>query len=469
MSTRHRDNAQERASYVRTGSNDLMVNDPDGYNSQFPPIHWLSVSGGNGPTDWWYGLDSGGLRYPIGPHGPFINAGMGYAVVTRATSLIVGPLTAAPYRVLAEGQFGVPVPVPRWITDPMLLRPDQRFTDTVYPDVLQLPRNQFWSVWVRNALWYGLGAFIYQPDDTGQPLAGTLRNVDPRFLGTDRDTDGALHWVLDSGSTDPAAQFDRDGTLNLGPVEYRICVLRNPLSPVDTDGMSLGVFNLNPGAFKLAGQIATYMSGTFRSGVPNGYLKVETPGLTQPQADDLKSKWLANHGGDRRSIAVLNSTTQFVPLTFSPVDAAIGEVQRLSIADVAFAFGLDPLTLGVSLGNSATYNNLRDAWLNHRDFGLSPWIASVQDVLSALLAGTAGIVVNLDGFANPPAAERFASYRTAIDAGILTPNEARALEGLPPLPEPDLEPVEDSGPLVAEQPDDSSVTERARPRLAWRA
>lgn len=464
MST-HRYRA-ERARYARTGT-DLMVNDPDGFHSQYDPISWLNVSGGNGPTDWWYGSDTGGLSLPIGPHGPWTNRSYGQAVVTRATSLICGPLTAAPFKVLANGPYGQPTTPPRWVTDPMLLRPDARYVDTVYPEVLQLPRNQFWANWVRNALWYGHGAFIYQPDDTDQPLAGTLRLIDPRFLSTDRDDDGALHWQLDSGSTEPSAVFDRDGALDLGTVEYRICVLRNPLSPVDTDGMSMGVFALNPSAFQIGAQIETYTSGVFRSGVPNGYLKVETPGLTQPQADDLKAKWLTNHGGDRRSIAVLNSTTQFVPLNFSPVDAAIGEVKRLSVADVAYAFGLSPETLGVTLTNSATYQNIRDAWLNHRDFGLSPWIASIQDVLSALLPGTLGINVNLDGFANPPAGERYAAYKTAIDAGIMTPDEARFLEGMPPLPEAPA-----PAPEVAPNPEPSSVTEPDTAtvrRLAWRA
>lgn len=457
---------EHRARYMRNGPNDMSVNNPDGYVAQYPPVSWLDVSGGNGPTDWWYGLDTGGLAYPIGPHGPWTNH-HAQPVVTRATTLIVGPLTAAPYRVLADGAFGTPIPTPRWITDPMLTRPDGRFIDSAYPDVLQLPRNQFWSAWVRNALWFGMGAFIYQPDDNGQPLAGTLRNVDPRFLSTKRDDAGALHWTLESGSTEPAAIFDREGVLDFGAIEYRICVLRNPLSPVDPDGISQGVFALNPDAFRLGQQIQTYMSGTFRSGVPNGYLKVETPGLTQPQADDLKAKWLTNHGGDRRSIAVLNSTTSFVPLNFSPVDAAIGEVKRLSIGDVAYAFGLSPETLGVTLANSATYQNIREAWLNHRDFGLSPWIASVQDTLTALLPGTQGVVVNLDGFANPPAGERFAAYKTAIDAGLMTPNEARALEGLPPLPDPEPEP----DPALVTRPDPEPEPEPAerKMRLAWRS
>jgi HK97 family phage portal protein len=155
--------------------------------------------------------------------------------------------------------------------------------------------------------------------------------------------------------------------------------------------------------------------------------------MTQTAADKLKAKWLENHGGDRRSIAVLNSTTEFVPINLSPVDAALDQVKRLNVADVAYAFGLDPMTLGAGLNNSATYTNLRDAWENHRDFGLGPWIAAVQDTLSALLPGSQTVTVNLDGFANPGPAERFAAYTTALAAGILTLDEVRALEGLPPL------------------------------------
>jgi hypothetical protein len=46
-------------------------------------------------------------------------------------------------------------------------------------------------------------------------------------------------------------------------------------------------------------------------------------------------------------------------------------------------------------------------------------------------------VVNLDGFANPPAAERYAGYKVAIESGVLTEDEARAYEGLPPLTTPE--------------------------------
>jgi hypothetical protein len=412
---------QTRSTYARTGL-DFLVNSPDGFPNSYPP--------GEPPGLWWYGLDSGGGAYPIGPNGPFPNGTVGAVpAVIRATALITGPITAAPFRAMAGNQQATE---PRWLTDPMLLRPDARWTGAQWSATAQLPRSLFWTEWVRSAIWWGVGAFICKEDATGQPVPGSMWMVPSHSLTTEHDPwDTAPVWVLDAGDGGEPIKFGTDG--RAGP--WRLVVLRNPHSPVDAAGRSQGVFAMSPAAFSLASQIDGYAQGTFRTGVPAGYLKVQTPGLTETAAAQLKGRWMAAHGGDRRSIAVLNATTDFQPLNLSPVDAALDSVKRLNLADVAFAFGLDPMTLGAGLQNSATYTNLRDAWANHKDFGLAPWTAAVEDTLSALMPGTQSVRVNLDGFANPTPAERFSAWQTALAAGIITVDEVRAAEGLPPLPE----------------------------------
>jgi len=414
-----------RARYARTAGDFLT----GGVNpSETPPI-------------WWYGVDTGGGAYPIGPNGPFPNGwGAGLPVVTRATSLITGPLTAAPFKVQELGFGGRPLSRPRWITDPMLVRSDSDFPfpSEVFADAQKLTRGNFWSTWLRSAIHYGTGAFLCQQDETGQPVAGTLKVLDPFLLDTVRADDGSLRWVLGSNGAAPEDRvvFDRTGRVTIGPFTYWLVALRNPHFTTDVDGHTAGVFEAHPSAFQLSGQIEAYTSGTFRSGIPAGYLKVDQTmtGMTQDQADELKRKWMASHGSDRRSIAVLNAYTSFVPLNLSPVDAALAEVKRLSVADVAMAFALDPEVLGTSLSNSATYKNAQEYWSRHRDFGLSPWIAAVQDVLTALLPGNQGCVVDLDRFSNPEPMVRFEGYNLAISSGVLTVDECRELEGLPPLP-----------------------------------
>lgn len=396
---------ETRGSYVRT-SGDLLVNEP---------ITWV-------------GWDGGGGAYPIGPNGPNGSwTAPAIPAVLRATSLITTPLTAAPFRTLDA--TGRPTLRPRWITDPMLLRPDDRYSVPTHPSVTQLPRGLFWAEWIRSACWWGEGALLYVEDATGQPAAGSLRNVIHHALSTSRDDNGALRWTI--GEDNTRVVFDRSGYATIGPYTYRLIVLRNPYSPVNTDGRSQGVFGMSPGAFGLADQLASYQSGQFRSGVPNGYLKVNLPSMTQESATALKRKWMEAHGGDQRSIAVLNSTTEFKPINLSPVDAALDQVKRLNIADVAFAFALDPMTLGAGLNNSATYSNLRDAWANHKDFGIAAWISAVQDCLTPLLPGTQAVAVSLEGFANPTTQERLETYKLAreIDpsGGLL--NEIRTDEG----------------------------------------
>jgi hypothetical protein len=431
-------------SRLTRNTGDMLVNDPDG---------WMS-DGMHGPV-WWLGSDSGGGRSPIGPRPPWgvVNDGFGngptgywptwqadaLACVVRATSLMVDPIADSPFRVQELGFGGQPLPTPRWLTDPMLARPDARFTSDVAPAALKLTRSKFWRDLLCMSLWWGLGSFIYQEQQTEgstEPLAGTMRLIHPKFLGTVRDDSGTLVWALNPGGGTDEVLFDRDGYVTVGGVQYRIAVLRNPLSPVDEDGLSLGVFGMSPGTFAFAAELANYASGQFRSGVPNGVLQVTAPGLTGEEAQALKARWMEAHGGGRRSIAVLNATTTFTPFNLSPVDAELTQVKTLNIADVAFAFGMDPNMLGAGLQNSASYNNVRDYFRQHRDLTLGPWISALQDLLSSLLPGTAGVRVDLDQFTRAEPQERYAAYAQAIGAGILTVDEVRELEGLPPLPEP---------------------------------
>lgn len=314
-------------------------------------------------------------------------------VTTRATSLITGPLTSAPFQ-LVNDATGAALPTPRWIGDPMLCRPDSRLIDGLqaFPHAKRLTRSRFWAEVVRSAIWYGMGAFVYQPDSYGSPLAGTLRQLNPQAVSMN----AASRWEIGTGTE--RVEFDRDGYLYLGGATYRIAVMRNPLSPVGDDGMSLGVFGLSPEAFKTAASVDSFVAGTFTSGVPSGYLKYEREGLTQPQADDLKTAWMANHGGDKRSIAVLNAVTSFVPISFSPVDAEAAAIKRLSVADIAFAFGLPPEVLSVTLGNSATYSNRTDEWQRMKTTGLSLWISELEDVLTALVPYGTSVKVDFSEF-----------------------------------------------------------------------
>jgi HK97 family phage portal protein len=350
----------------------LLTNTPDAWELQQGAVSWLSVADDGTPPAWWIGRSVETGFGGIGPHGPDgWHGAMTLPVVTRAESLLVDPLTTNPFQVFRDGQ---PVASPSWLTDPQLMRPLPGGSFGALHALDRRPRPVFWRKWIVSSLRWGRSYLRFMVNQAGDPVPGSL--ILTSRLEVTRDDKGGW-WFREDIPVNGEGRFPgANGTT------WQLVALHNPHSEV-------GVFAAHPETFELARRINSYTGGVFGSGVPNGYLKVQAQGLTQEQADLLKERWLAAHGGDRRSIAVLNSTTDFTPISWNPVDSALAEVKRLSIADVAFAFGMAPETLGVTLGNSATYSNVEQWFEAHRDFALQPWISTVEATLSALFpAGT---------------------------------------------------------------------------------
>jgi HK97 family phage portal protein len=400
---------QERASYDRS-SGDMLVNEP-----QFM----------------WLGHDSGGGRYPIGPNGPFHTECL--PAITRLTSIIVDPLTASPWTV-TESTTGLPragavLSPPRWMVDPQLLRPDDRYPIAALPAVRRMPRSTFWATWVRSAVWFGAGFLLFTEDAAGAPLAGSLRVLHPASVQAVRNEFGSLVWEIGEGVD--KVLTDRDGYL-LMPGRMRLVVLRDPHGEVDAEGRSVGMFERNASTFGLAGSIDNYTSGIYRAGVPAGYLKVSTPGLDDGKAQAIKAKWLSAHGGDRRSIAVLNATTDFKPIQFSPVDVALIEGKRANLADMAMAFALDPGgALGLSMGGSMTYSNEMGQFARLRQ-DLMPWVVAVEQTIGALLPNGRDMRIDFTDLTRPDTTQHYAAVKAIWDTGLVTNDEGRAMLGLPP-------------------------------------
>lgn len=412
----------------------LLTNQPDSWElRQGGPMSWDGGISDNGaPPAWWIGMGLEDGQSPIGPHGPWRHHSWARAVVIRATSLIVDPLVSDPFKVTRSNVVNEPGRVeldPReWITDPQMLRPDARMGRSTVNHDERLARSTFWREWVRAALWDGMGFVSFAPSTDGQPVPGTMRLHPRSSMFYDFDNVGGYGqtwWLGDPRDDYASVYFDEySGRSRSG---RQLVILRNPHSPVDAHGHTHGVFALNPAAFTTAARVDAYLDQTFRAGVPNGYLKVAQPHITQPQADDLKRRWMDAHGR-RRSIAVLNQSTEFVPLTWSPVDANVQEMKRLAIADIAFAFGMAPEVLGVSLGMSGTYSNIRDWWRLHRDFALSPWIDQMGGALTSLTPRGVTVSVNLDAHTRPELQDRVAIFKAAADAGLDTQAMAALLD-----------------------------------------
>ena len=152
---------------------------------------------------------------------------------------------------------------------------------------------------------------------------------------------------------------------------------------------------------------------------PAGYLKVTKDGLSQPKADELKTKWMAAHGNGSKSIAVLNATTEFHPLSITPVDSDLVAAMSANLGDLANAFGIPPYMIGAPV-DSNTYANVESRRMDLTTFTYLPWSARIEATLDAQLPRGTSLKVGFDALLRADTATRYATYGVALDKGILT-------------------------------------------------
>ncbi len=383
--------------FVRSNAN-ILLNSPDG---------WMSNQTNN--QFWW--VDSSLESYqPSGLN----DTALSLPAVSRATSLIVDTLSGLPID-LRRGLETLPTP--GWIMDPQLTRPDGRVMANVQPG--RLNRMEFFGQWIQSALLYGNG-FIYidEREINGAPRAGSLHILHPELVDY---VPGTGYFVRDPQTS--GWEYIADG---------KLIHLRN-FGELDERKFGMGVIARHASSILTANEMRKYTQGVYKSGIPNGILKVSNPNLTSEQAADLKAKWLENHG-NKRSIAILNSSTDFQPLSISPVDAQLLQMSQMSINDIALSFGLDPYMLGGS-SDSNTYANVESRNIAFVQNTLLPWVRRIEETLNPETPRGTSVKINLSGLLRADTATRTNAYAVGIDKGWYTVNEVRAFEDLPPLPQ----------------------------------
>lgn len=382
-----------------TDGRDVLLNSPDGWEQDQPWLWWSGPAGSDGT--------GGPFGSPLTTDDP-----TGYSslpAVTQCTSIIVDTIAGLPWHVY-RGEYEK-LSTPDWITDPQALRVDGRVIDPATLVDMRLSAVEFWAQWITASLWFGDG-YLYVPvrDEKGAPKP-PIWQLHPTKVTLDQ----GAYWV-------------GDVPLPAGSIIH----LRG--RPPYWDGHGRGVLTTHAAELALASTVRQYAAGVFTSGVPAGYLKSTQPSMTPEQASALKAAWLAQHGGSKRSIAVLNATTEFHPVSISPVDAQLIGAKEWAARDVAMAFGVPAYMLGIP-GDSSTYANVESRMIELRTFTLLPWMRRIESTLDAQLPRGTSIKIRSDGLLRADTATRYAAYQTALASGWMTVDEVRELEDRPPMPQ----------------------------------
>jgi HK97 family phage portal protein len=160
--------------------------------------------------------------------------------------------------------------------------------------------------------------------------------------------------------------------------------------------------------------------------------------MSQEQFDRLQSELETHHQGARNAgrPMLLEGGLDWKPMGFSPSDMEFQKTKEAAARDIALAFGVPPMLLGIP--GDATYANYAEANRAFYRHTVLPLAQKVMAALSHWLSGLAGDPVELrpDLDQIPAlAAEREAQWRRIGEADFLTEAEKRRLLGLPERPE----------------------------------
>jgi HK97 family phage portal protein len=157
--------------------------------------------------------------------------------------------------------------------------------------------------------------------------------------------------------------------------------------------------------------------------------------LTAEAMQKIESDYMKRHSGSvnagRPLVLMENMKIERISSTID--DSGLDAARKYSIGDVSRIYGVPASYLSESVGSS--YGSME--WLSRMyvDACLTQWIACWSSEISAKLATPFdSISWDIDELIRPGLAETMAAYRTAVEAGFMTRNEAREELDMDPLP-----------------------------------
>jgi HK97 family phage portal protein len=181
-----------------------------------------------------------------------------------------------------------------------------------------------------------------------------------------------------------------------------------------------------------------HAAGLFGRGArPAGVLRYPRQ-LTEPMAARLRASWDSRYQGGENAgrTAVLEDGLEWQATQLSSVDAQFLELRRFQVQEIARVWRV-PLHLIGDL-ERVTFSNAEQMGAQFLAYTIMPLLRLWQDAFRLSLLTPAerrdGFYIEfmIDDLSRADLAARFTAYSQAINAGILNPNEIRAMENRGP-------------------------------------
>lgn len=207
-----------------------------------------------------------------------------------------------------------------------------------------------------------------------------------------------------------------------------------------------------------------YGASFFANGAnPSGIL--EHPGELNNQ-ETIRETWETLFGGKgNHRVAVLEEGMKFHPVSIPPEEAQFLETRKFQLNEIARIFRIPPHMIGDL--EKSSFSNIEQQSLEFVKYTVEPWVIRwEQEMHRSLLLPSErrkiSIRFNVDGLLRGDYKTRQEGYSVGIQNGYLSPNDARRLENMNPIPHPsgdkyyingNMLPLEDAGAYAKKERD----------------
>lgn len=296
------------------------------------------------------------------------------------------------------------LPTPSVVAQPDLDRPLSSFLKRTVTN-LALHGNAYWLV-TRN----------------GRGEVSSLRALDPNRVAVRFDERGVKSYDV-TGSDLKSRNYDDKTVQHLRLLE------------VPGQAYGLGPIQAGRAGLTAAKRVEDYAENWFdKGGVPTGTLNTDQH-LAPEQSAATLDAWNAMLRESKT--AILPRGVTYHPIFLNPADAQWLESKQFSVTEIARLFGIPAAYLLAEVnGSSMTYSNISQLNTVFHQTTLMSYLSEIEDALTLLLPRGQRAEFKTDRLLRVDDQARATYYATSIASGVLTRDEARAREGLPPLGEP---------------------------------
>lgn len=163
---------------------------------------------------------------------------------------------------------------------------------------------------------------------------------------------------------------------------------------------------------------------------------ITVPGdLDKARARQMKEAFEASHGGltNAHAIGVLSGGAAWTPISITPEDAQFLGTRAGQNLDIAMLYGVPPHMLGQVDRTTSWGTGIEQQSIGFTTYTLADWTGTFEDAWSAMLPRTQTARFDTTELQRTDTTGRYAGYVQARTAGLLTQNEIRAKENMPPV------------------------------------